>query len=275
MRFERKLDSDHSLRIKYNAFMTEYFALGHMSVASGPGQYFVPHHAVVGSGDKFRVVFDLSANCTNGVSLNGTLLAGSKLQRDIVEVLTWFRLFRYAFTTDIRQMYRQILLLPDFRLFQHILWRSSVNDELREFELYTVTYGVNCALFLALRVLQAIADNDCVDFPRVWDALLCQTYVDDICFGANTVRGVLDVQRELTAVLARAGFELRRWASNMSSVLQAVPEEFRVVKSLTFSHDDGHDTKVLGLHWHPVDDVLSLCFASTRRLFIQNAGFCP
>lgn len=151
-------------------------------------------------------------------------------------------------------MYRQILILPEFRTYQHILWRTSPHEQLVEYELNTVTYGVNCAPFLALRVLQAIADSDGVSFPLVRDALCHHTYVDDICYGADSVTEVVAVQRDLNKVLARAGLELRKWASNTTAILHTVPADHRAVKSLSFADDDSVGTKVLGLHWHPVDD---------------------
>lgn len=57
------------------------------------------------------------------MSLNSTFLVGPKLQRD----------FSFSADIDIRQMYRQILVLLEFRPFQHPLGRSSVNEELREY----------------------------------------------------------------------------------------------------------------------------------------------
>jgi len=65
------------------------------------------------------------------------------------------------------------------------------------------------------------------------------------------VDDALSIHVELTAVLNGAGFELRKWASN---TVQAVPEEFRVINSTTFSGDEGGDTKVLGLSWHTGGD---------------------
>jgi hypothetical protein len=206
--------------------MSDYLSSGHMSIARSVGQYFIPHHAVCKNEDgntKIRMVFDASAKCSSGVSLNNVLFSGPKLQREIVDVLISFRLFRHAFTADIRQMYRQILVSSRFRTFQHILWRDSPHDKVVDYELNTVTYGVNCAPYLALRVLQCIADNDCAQFPLVRDALCYQTYVDDICYGADNVASVLAVQSDLISVLARSGFELHKWSSNTPAVLQAIP----------------------------------------------------
>jgi len=191
---ERKLCSHCDLRAAYFDFMSEYLVLGHMSVATSPGRYIIPHHAVCTRSDgnlKIRVVFDASAITHDGTSLNSCLFQGPKLQQDIVDILTRFRVHKFAFTTDICKMYRQVLVTPEYRPLQHFLWRSSPHDQLMEYELNTVTYGLNFAPFLALRVLAAIAEDDCVGHDDVRYALLQQTYVNDICVGSDSVDEVL------------------------------------------------------------------------------------
>jgi len=257
---ERKLLSHPQLQTLYASFMDEYLALGHMSVARTPGHYFVPHHAIYKADDgdaKIRVVFDASARCVTGPSLNSCLLPGKKLQQDIIDVLTRFRVYPHAFTADICKMYRQIQVLPEYRKYQHILWRSSPHDQLVEYQLNTVTYGVTCAPFLAIRVLQSIAETDCADADHVRDALLYQTYVDDICVGADSIEGALEFQSSLQRILAKSGFELKKWSSNTHEILSSVPAVDRVSTPLPFHDSEDGGTKVLGLQWNPTEDFFS------------------
>ncbi|XP_036340374.1 uncharacterized protein LOC118749683 [Rhagoletis pomonella] len=52
-------------------------------------------------------------------------------------------------------------------------------------ELKTVTFGVNCAPYLAIRMLYQLA-QDCQDeFPLANNILLRETYVDDILSGGT------------------------------------------------------------------------------------------
>lgn len=159
---ERKLQSNPVLKQAYVTFMNEYEALGHMSVTSTPGTYFIPHHPVFKNdatdASNIRVVFDASAVSSSNRSLNQCLYTGPKLQQDILDVVLRFRVHRFTFTADICKMYRQILVLPQYRKYQHIFWRASPCDELKLFQLNTVTYGLNCAPYLALRVLRDIAE---------------------------------------------------------------------------------------------------------------------
>lgn len=254
---ERKLAGDPKRRDLYINFMRDYIALGHMSVAKSPGLYYIPHHAVYRpevDDKRLRVVFDASAGCSRGFSLNSCLLPGPKLQQDIVDILTRFRVHRHAFTADIAKMYRQILVLPAYRKYQHILWRESPQDALCDYELHTVTYGLNCAPFLALRVLKAIGREDCSGFASVREALEYQTYVDDICVGADSEQGALDLQSDLIAVLNKAGMELKKWSSNTPSVLHSIPAASQGTGPLPFDTVDGYSTKVLGIEWRPERD---------------------
>lgn len=270
---EKKLSVNSRLRNMYNDFMAEYLSMGHMSPAKSHGSYFIPHHAVFKANDieeKLRVVFDASARTYSGNSLNQCLFSGPKLQRDVIDVLVLFRLSRYAFTADISKMYRQILVVPEHRRYQHILWRESPHDELKTYELNTVTYGVSCAPFLAIRVLHFIAEHDCHEFPAVRDALKYCTYVDDICIGSDTIEAATTLQSNLCSVLHRAGMQLKKWASNTEAILNSVPLEDRATKSLTFDDSDGVGIKVLGLHWEHTDDTFHYVLQSIGSIMTKR-----
>ena len=68
-------------------------------------------------------------------------------------------LCRVAFCTDIRQMYRHIKVDQRDANLQRIVWRGANDDHVKHYELMTVTYGLSCAPYLALRTLEQL-DND-------------------------------------------------------------------------------------------------------------------
>ncbi|GFT57305.1 reverse transcriptase domain-containing protein [Trichonephila clavipes] len=118
--------------------------------------YFLPHHAVM-EGDsvstKLRVVFDGTCKPSNGNSLNSILGIGKMLPPDLFTILVKFRLNEIAFSTDIQQMYRQILIDQEDQNFQRIVWRESKDYPIREYKLCTLTYGTASAPYLATRCL--------------------------------------------------------------------------------------------------------------------------
>lgn len=55
--------------------------------------------------------------------------------------------------TDIRMMFGNILMHPDHRQFQLILWRASPDQPLLTYSLNTVTYGLRSSPYHAIRIL--------------------------------------------------------------------------------------------------------------------------
>ncbi|CAB0037541.1 unnamed protein product [Trichogramma brassicae] len=111
LRTEKRFSLNASLCEAYSAFMKEYVELGHMELVphgqrSRPS-FYMPHHAVFRDDKpgKIRVVFNASRKTTNGLSLNDVLLPGPKLQADITVVLTNWRFFKCAGTTDVETMW--------------------------------------------------------------------------------------------------------------------------------------------------------------------------
>lgn len=56
-------------------------------------------------------------------------------------------------------MFRQIEVAPEDRKFHRIVWFDQSN-KLADFELTTVTYGTKFALFLEMRALRQMVEDD-------------------------------------------------------------------------------------------------------------------
>lgn len=152
-------------------------------------------------------------------------------------------------------MYRQVLVLPVYRKYQHIFWRISQYDKLVEYQLNTVTYGVTCAPFLTLRVFQAISMNDCSGQKTVRDVLLNQMYINDTCIGVDYIADALQLQSDLISLLDKAGLQLSKWSSYTPAVLEPVPSNHRVNGPLSLDTKDDGGTKAFGMQWLPSEDV--------------------
>lgn len=206
---ERKMQRNKEFGEKYRAFMTEYEALNHMEQVWDTEEcgYYTPHHGIV-SGKRFRVVFNASAQSTSGISLNDTQLIGEKLQQDLFMILINFRKFRFGLAADIEKMFRQILVHPDHRKYQKILWRSSEREAIRTYELRTVTYGHAAAPHCAIRALIQCACDHEQQYPNGARLVKECFYVDDLLTGADSLQEVDEIRDELTALLKCGGFPL-------------------------------------------------------------------
>lgn len=256
---ERRLNAQPALYKEYCAVLQGYLDHGHMELATyfDPNGYYLPHHCVLkpeSSTTQVRVVFDASSKDSNNQSLNDMVLPGPKLQNDIAAILLKFRLHSVVLTADIKAMYRQILIDPSCYTFQRILWRFSQNQPLQEYFLKTVTFGVNSSPYLALRTLLQLADEERETFPVAAEVLASDIYVDDIVTGCDTPQDALQLQRDLTSLLFKGGFELRKWMSNDQEVLSQLPQSILHTKCLTFDECAETTIKILGLKWDPAQD---------------------
>ncbi|XP_015123797.1 uncharacterized protein LOC107045903 [Diachasma alloeum] len=252
---DRKLSSNPPLKSEYIRVMEEYISLGHMTLCDETeGGYYLPHHAVIKDSSettKVRVVFDASAKTSTGISLNDTLLVGPTIQNTIFEQVLRFRTHRYVITADIEKMYRQILVHPDDRQFQKVLWPYQGN--LRTFQLNTVTFGTPAAPFLAVRTIQRLARDEAHDFPRASKLLFRDFYVDDFISGADSLDELLTIRDEMIALLSRGGFIIRQWSSNHRSALNTFDKKFFDLDCL-IKNDPVQ--KTLGIIWDAQNDLL-------------------
>ncbi|XP_061397157.1 uncharacterized protein LOC133332799 [Musca vetustissima] len=263
-RMEKKLMKTPEIKEQYDNSILEYLELGHMrkihknEIENMPN-YYLPHHAVIKPDrltTKLRVVFNASCPSANKTSLNDTLFPGPILQQDLVlQILKW-RFFKYVFNADITKMYRQILLDPTQTKFQRILFRQSPDDPIEDYELLTVTFGVNCAPYLALRTLLKLAEDIKDVYPRAANIILNNLYVDDVLAGGHTEEESIEARKELTAALASAGFQLMKWASNDHKIIEDIPQEQLLpLNWLDISEDAS--TKTLGIRWNISGDFFS------------------
>ncbi|XP_029162266.1 uncharacterized protein LOC114933860 [Nylanderia fulva] len=265
----RRFIQDREFGLLYRDFMNEYLTLGHMSPVSAaslsPGSRicFLPHHGVLRSSSttsKIRVVFNGSARTGGGSSLNNWLLTGRNLLPSLADTLTRWRRHRYVFVADIKMMYRQIQLHRDDRDLQRILWTEG--DEVKEFQLNSVTYGLASAPYLAIRVLHQLANDEVGRFPLGADVLRQDVYMDDVLTGAATLDAADDLLDQVAALCTAGGFPLRKWAANDDRLLVKIPLAHRL-DVMTGARLPSESHSVLGLRWNPREDVLSLSVRPT------------
>jgi predicted alpha/beta hydrolase family esterase len=108
-----------------------------------------------------------------------------------------------------------------------------------------VTYGTSPASFLATRCLCELAVRGQEEFPKASDALLSNFYVDDYLGGAPTIEEAKRTREQITALLATAGFPIRKWCSSNNEIMESIPAEEREAASLCLSSEND-DIKT----WH-------------------------
>ncbi|KAG5318567.1 SETMR methyltransferase, partial [Acromyrmex heyeri] len=142
---EHKLNADETLKIEYARVFEEYLKLKHMSLINNPEDdgFYMSHHAVIkdsSSTTKVRIVFDVSAKTSNGISLNALMIGPTT--------------YKYVFAADIEKC----LALVELGL----------------------TFGVLSSPFLAIRTIQNLADDEYYNYPRATEITKAHLYIDDL-----------------------------------------------------------------------------------------------
>lgn len=257
---EKHFLKDPDLKAQYVDCLESYFEEDHISLLSNadlnrPG-YYLPHQAVVKVDSlttKTRVVFDGSAKTSSGLSLNDTLLVGPTIQDDLFSIVVRFRSNIVAFTADIKQMYRQVLVSPEDRVYQKILWRKDPSEPIKTYVLKTVTFGTSCAPFLAVRTLHQLANDEQKRFPLAAEILKRDVYVDDFLSGAQTLEEARKLRDELISLLQCGGFSLRKWSSNCLELCRELSNES---SSEYLALDPSETVKALGIQWDLFTDSI-------------------
>ncbi|XP_046801060.1 uncharacterized protein LOC124418511 [Lucilia cuprina] len=258
---EMKLGRKMDLLNIYNSILNEYIDLGHMQKCnsieiSKYGKYFsyyLPHHAVFrpeSASTKVRVVFNGSRKTQSSYTLNDVLYSVPTLQSDLMTIILNWRKYKYVFNGDIEKMYRQIMINDSDRPYQRILFRNINTGDIEDYELATVTFGIN------LPTLLQLADDTEKYNPLSSRILRNETYVDDVLSGGHTLESAIESQNQLCSALYSAGFPLKKITANHPRLLEQIPKE-NLLNDDFLKFDDSSSTKTLGIRWNAMTDTFS------------------
>lgn len=252
---ERKFERNLEFKELYTEFINEYKDLGHMlkidSHDDSEISYYMPHHGVIketSTTTKLRTVFDASCCTDTGYSFNDLQMVGPTIQPDLLTTLLRFRKYNYVIAGDIEKM---VLVQPNQRPLQRILWRENPNDPIDIYELTTVTYGTTSAAYLAIRCLYQLGIENSEASPRASDVIKNHFYVDDMLSGADTIDEVISVTNEVALILHEAGFYLRKWVSNSPEIISGITTNDQ---TNSFDLGSNENTKTLCVIWNGKSD---------------------
>ncbi|GFV56176.1 uncharacterized protein TNCV_1489531 [Trichonephila clavipes] len=245
-----RLARDDNYLNLYREFLRDYERLGHMKEVTNETEpkiaYYATHHEIYRpekSTTKLRVVFNSSSLTDNGISLNDIQYNGGVIQEDLYAQMLRFRTYTYAFTADIKMMYRTILINRKQRNLQRIVWCKIEHESPKIYELSTVTYGTVSAPYLAQRTLTQLSMDEEANFPIAASVLRNNLYMDDVLCGAATLEESIVLRQQLKGILKSAGMELHKLCANHEK-LSPDPEQNYNFATLT-------ETKTLGVKWKP------------------------
>lgn len=249
----------------YKKFIQEYLELGHAKVIDlkdcDPTEqpvFYLSHHGILRpekTTNKLRAVFDGSFKTKAGHSLNDYLCNGPVVQNSLFDIMMLFRTYKYTVQCDIRHMYRMISMHPEHRRLQNILWRA--DGTLQCLQLQTITYGLKSSAYLATKCLVELAKKYKAQYPLASEAIIKNSYVDDVQGGSDTLQGALQLKSELVSLMGKGSFQLHKWISNESKILQDIPQE-KIGLAKRDIDQDKSIVKILGLSYDAREDAYKM-----------------
>ncbi|GFT60982.1 uncharacterized protein NPIL_163311 [Nephila pilipes] len=117
---------------------------------------------------------------------NSVLGVGQVFQPDIFTLLVRFRVNKIALTSDIKQMYKQILSDQVDQNLQKIVWRNSSDSAIKGYRLSNATYGTSSTPFFATRCLHQLGLDSQNINPKISNIIQNSFYMDDLIAGAKS-----------------------------------------------------------------------------------------
>lgn len=145
------------------------------------------------------------------------------------------------------QIYRQIRVNEeDADKYQRLLWRSNEEEEIKEFVMSRVTFGVSPSPYLAVKTIQQLAKDEGKGHELAVCRVFNDFYMDDYLSGCEDEFEAIEIYDQVTKLLAKGGFMLQKWASNSTKLMEVV-ENGRRDKKFDIKTDS--IVKILGLCW--------------------------
>ena len=230
----KKLKTTPQLLVEYDKVIKDQLEKGVVEIA--PAQeslnhdkvHYLPHHGVVRKDratTKIRVVYDASARNRDHPSLNDCLYTGPTFGQSIFDILLRFRRHPVALAADIEKAFLMVSMAPEDRDALRFLWSPDIQEDppqIVPLRFTRVAFGVNCSPFL----LNATIDHHIKSYwhedPEFVDAFLSSIYVDDLSFGAQDEHLAYQLYIKAKTRLAEAGFNLRKFVSNSSTLQRLI-----------------------------------------------------
>ncbi len=122
-----------------------------------------------------------------------------------------------------------------------------------------VTFGITSSPFLASKVLLQTAEDHKDQYPEAAKVVQTTFYVDDCLTGADNIQDALQLSEDLNALLSLACFNLRKWRSNSSELLDSLSPDLKETDNSMLSISPSDFPKTLGVHWDSFTDTLHVC----------------
>ena len=113
-----------------------------------------------------------------------------------------------------------------------------------------------CSCFYALK--KTATDSITNIIARTKEAITENLYTDDYLDSFCTQSEAMEISQQIMAVLKEGGFQLIKWTSNDSQILETLPLSEISTASINLDLDGTSIERALGILWNPKMDTLQI-----------------
>lgn len=288
-----KLKNEPSLLRDYDEIIKDQERKGIVEIVREPTSateekskrvHYSPHHAVVRRNretTKVRVVYDGSAKYSKEErSLNDCLEVGENYIPHVFDQLVKFRWNAIGLTGDIEKAFLMVGIKPDDRDMLRFLWYEDPfipNPKLAVYRFNRLMFGLRPSPSILGATIEHHLRFYQLSEPEMVELLRKSLYVDDLITGEENDAKAFDVYKKSKEIMAKGGFNLRKWNSNSRSLLKLIDDyeisheqsestpnvitteddESYAKSSTTIGNSEAKNdltVKVLGLNWDTGSD---------------------
>ena len=219
-------------------------------------------------------MYDGSATSKDGVlSLNDCLQVGPNLIPKLFNVLIRFRCHPIALVGDIEKAFLMISIKDLDRDMLRFLWLKepfNEHSDIIQLRFTRLVFGLKPSPAILGAVLAHHIQEFQATYPKTVDTMGQSLYVDDLVAGGSDVVEVFELYQNAKAIMARGGFNLRKWNSNSRRVLKMIEEaeshqshslDCSVETPVNSQTENESSLKLLGVDWDNCRDELTFNFA--------------
>ena len=273
---ERRLEKTPELKPFYAQTIKDDFDKGYIVQVEksdcfrveNPREWYLPHHPVFHphKPGKVRRVLNGAAKF-HGVSLNSKLLTGPDLLQTLIHVLIRFRQHPYAVSTDIEGMFLQVGVILEDRPSLRFLWREDPAKEVAVYQYVRHIFGSKDSPTCANYALQQTARDNRIQFREAANSVENLFNMDDYLESSPTVEEATKKAQDLVEMLAKGGFKLTKFVSNVPRLVNSVDPNSQPTKSTEkVLATDQETSHVLGWKWNHSRDTLVVSRGTTPDL---------
>ncbi|XP_055605881.1 uncharacterized protein LOC129754048 [Uranotaenia lowii] len=274
---EKRMSRDDSLRKNLHQQIIEYVDKGYahkatleeLQEANTDRIWYLPLGAVINpkKPGKVRIIWDAAAK-VSGISLNSKLMKGPDQLSSLPGILFQFRLYQIAVSSDVKEMFHQVQIIPEDKHSQRFLWRTDPEQEPDIYLMDVATFGSTCSPASAQYVKNLNAEQHVEQYPEAAKSIVHRYYMDDYFESFSNETKASKISKEIRQIQLKGGFVLHNWRSNCSQVLESLGVwENPSTKQLNLASEDKVE-RVLGMLWNPTTDKLG--FSTQMRDDVQQ-----